>query len=66
MDMTISGLKFAKPEPRCIWKKREQKIDAKNERACRAITRKRDGGKCRIPGCTEYASELHHIVPRST
>lgn len=63
--MTTVGLRFRKPEPRCVVKKRRDKWDAKNERACREITRKRDLGKCRIPGCSEYATELHHIVPRS-
>jgi 5-methylcytosine-specific restriction endonuclease McrA len=63
--MTVPGLRFAKPEPRCVLKKRRAKFDAKQERACREITRSRDGGKCRIPGCSERATELHHIVPRS-
>jgi|SRR6185436_20436605 len=63
MDMTM--FKFAKPEPRCVAKRRAEKFDAKQERACREITRARDKGKCRIPGCIDYATELHHIVPRS-
>lgn len=54
-----------KPEPRCLTQRRRQKWDAQNERASREITRKRDKGKCRIPGCTEHATELHHIIPRS-
>lgn len=54
-----------KPEPRCVSKRRREKLDAKDERACREITRKRDGGKCRIPGCKEAATELHHITYRS-
>ena len=65
MDMTDTRLSFPKPEPRCIKRERAKKWDAKNERACREITRKRDGGKSRIPGCAEHATELHHIVPRS-
>ena len=56
---------IAKPEPRVVTKKRRDKIDAKDERACREIVRKRDHGQCRIPGCTERASEAHHIVYRS-
>lgn len=63
--MDTSMLKFAKPEPRCVLKRRAEKFDQKQERACREITRARDKGKCRIPGCTEHATELHHIVPRS-
>lgn len=54
-----------KPTPRVIQKAQRQKQDAKNERAAREITRARDKGRCRIPGCTEHATELHHIVPRS-
>ncbi len=54
-----------KPEPRCVTNKRRDKIDARDERACREIVRKRDGGKCRIPGCLERGVEAHHIVFRS-
>ena len=54
-----------KPVPRLIAKKRQEKLDAKNERAARTITRKRDAGKCRIPGCRDAARHLHHIVFRS-
>jgi len=54
-----------KPEPRVVAKTRRDKQDAKNERACREITRKRDKGKCRIPGCTEHAQHWCHIVARS-
>lgn len=54
-----------KPELRVVQKKIREKLDAKNERACREITRKRDHGKCRIPGCKEHAVHLHHIVYRS-
>ena len=54
-----------KPEPRVIKKARDKKLDAKHERAAREITRKRDKGKCRIPGCKERATELHHVVKRS-
>lgn len=57
--------KIAKPEPRCLTKKRRDKVDAKNERACREIVRRRDHGKCRIPGCIERASDAHHIEYRS-
>lgn len=56
---------IAKPEPRCVTKKRAQKLDAKDERACREIVRARDKGRCRIPNCSERAVHLHHIVYRS-
>ncbi len=54
-----------KPEPRAVTKRRAEKIDAKNERAAREITRKRDKGKCVVPGCKDAAQHLHHIVYRS-
>lgn len=56
---------FPKGEPRCVTKKIRQKLDASDERECRAATRKRDKGKCRIPNCRESAKHLHHIVYRS-
>ncbi len=56
---------IVKPEPRCVTKKRREKVDARNERACREIVRKRDGGRCRIPNCNERGVEAHHIVYRS-
>lgn len=65
IDMTVKGLGNPKPEPRAVTRKRNAKLDAKAERAAREIVRKRDGGKCRIPGCGEKATELHHIVYRS-
>lgn len=54
-----------KPEPRVVTKRRNDKLDAKNERAAREITRKRDLNHCRIPDCRERAEHLHHIVYRS-
>lgn len=54
-----------KPEPRCVTKRWREKRDAHDERACREIVRKRDHGKCRIPGCIDRATELHHIEYRS-
>ena len=65
MDMTDTRLSFPKATPRAIEKLRAKKWDAKQERACREITRARDGGKCRIPDCIDRATELHHIVPRA-
>lgn len=59
------GLLFPKPTPRVVAKKRLKLADAKAERAAREIVRKRDHGKCGIPGCKEKAAHLHHIVYRS-
>ncbi len=61
--MEMTG--FPKPEPRCVVKKRREKLDARDERACRWLTRQRDNGKCRIPNCRDKAAHLHHIVFRS-
>ncbi len=38
---------------------------AEQERICRAAVRKRDHGKCVVPGCKEASAHLHHIVYRS-
>src|SRR5882672_3754984 len=65
LDMTDKRLGYPKAEPRIVSKKRREKVEAKAERAAREIVRKRDGGKCRIPGCKERAVHLHHIVYRS-
>ena len=65
MAIDYSGFAIPKGEPRCVAKARAKKLDAKNERAAREITRKRDKGKCRVPGCKEPAQHLHHIVYRS-
>jgi 5-methylcytosine-specific restriction endonuclease McrA len=66
MDDFYRTCAIPKPEPSCITKARKVKLDAKNERAAREIVRKRDGGKCRIPGCIERGgTEMHHIIPRS-
>ena len=56
---------LAKPEPRAVTKKRQEKEDARDERVVREITRRRDKGRCRIPNCSERAAHLHHIVYRS-
>ena len=46
--------------------KRARRLDRQQqERDCREIVRKRDKGKCRIPGCKERAEHLHHILYRS-
>ena len=55
-----------KPEPRCVTKKRKQKINIRDERACREIVRARDKGRCRVPNCNERDGlEMHHITYRS-
>ena len=65
MDMTDRGLAHPKAEPRAVTSRRRAKEDDRDERACRALVKKRDLGKCRIPNCTERATDLHHITYRS-
>ncbi len=56
---------FPKPTPRCVQKKIREKLDQRDERVARELTRKRDKGRCRIPNCRERGEHLHHIVYRS-
>src|SRR5690242_14141586 len=65
MDMTDTRFGFPKAEPSVVQKARKKKLDAKAERAAREIVRKRDKGKCRIPGCKEKAVHVHHLIYRS-
>lgn len=54
-----------KPEPR-IYAKRATKLSlAQQERDCRIAVRRRDKGRCVVPGCKERSAHLHHIVYRS-
>lgn len=65
MAIDYSGFSIPKPEPRRVTKKRQQLLDARNERACREIVRGRDKGRCRIPNCHNRAEHVHHVVYRS-
>lgn len=54
-----------KPTPRFVvkvWKRRDA---AAQERACRIEVRRRDHGKCQVPGCKDRSVHLHHIRYRS-
>jgi hypothetical protein len=57
--------RFPKPEIRAVTAKLREKRDAQAERRCRAVTRKRDDGRCRVDGCRRSARHLHHITARS-
>lgn len=65
MDMSDRRLAHPKPEPRVLTQKRREKMEQRNERACRQIVWKRDNGHCRIPNCHERDCEMHHIIYRS-
>lgn len=60
-----SGLPFAKSTPRVVDRLARKKDLAKQERECRATVKRRDKGKCVIPGCKDASRHLHHITYRS-
>ncbi len=63
--MDTSGLAFPKPEPRVV-RKKAKKLDLQSqERVCREAVKKRDKGRCVVPGCKERSAHMHHIVYRS-
>lgn len=46
--------------------KRAKRLDKQQqERVCREAVKRRDKGKCVIPGCKERAEHMHHITYRS-
>lgn len=46
--------------------KRAKRLDqATEERICREQVKRRDHGKCVVPGCKERSDHLHHITYRS-
>ena len=60
--MNARGLAFPKPRPRVLDRIQYKKERAAKERACRIAVRKRDHGRCRIPGCRASSRHMHHIV----
>ena len=65
MPIDWSGFAIPKGTPRVLQKK-AQKLDlATQERICRAAVKRRDKGRCVVPGCKEHGQHLHHIVFRS-
>ncbi len=65
MAIDYSQLAIPKGEPRVIRRRDKRLSLAQLERQCRTEVRKRDKGKCVVPGCRERAVHLHHIVYRS-
>lgn len=65
--MPIDYSQFAIPKgtPRIVDRIQKKKDLAQQERDCRAAVRKRDKGKCVVPGCKEAAPHMHHITYRS-
>lgn len=54
-----------KPEARVDAKRAKRLSRDEAERICRAAVKKRDKGKCVVPGCKESSQHLHHITYRS-
>jgi hypothetical protein len=65
--MGIDYSRFAIPKgPLHVEVQRAKRLtEAQAERACRSAVRKRDRGRCVVPGCKEKATALHHVVYRS-
>ncbi len=59
------GFKFAKGEPRIVSKMAKATLKRQTERACRKAVDRRDSRRCAVPRCRKFASEKHHILPRS-
>ena len=56
---------IAKPRPRVLDRLERKQQLAKDERECRAAVKKRDKGRCVVPGCNDAGTNKHHIVYRS-
>ena len=54
-----------KHRPRVLDRMEQKRELAKQERACRAAVKKRDKGRCVVPGCKKKSAHLHHLVFRS-
>lgn len=57
--------KVPKGQLRVEVKRDRKRDDQAAERLARAAVRRRDHGKCVVPGCKESAKHLHHITYRS-
>lgn len=65
--MSIDWSLFAIPKgtPRVVDRIARKKDLEQQERDCRAAVRKRDKGKCVVPGCKEASQHMHHVTYRS-
>ena len=65
--MAIDYSIFAIPKgtPRAFDKRAKRLDKEQQERECREAVRRRDKGKCVIPGCRDKSDHLHHITYRS-
>lgn len=60
-----SKLALPKGTPRVLDRIARKKDLAQQERLARAAVKRRDKGRCVVPGCKEASRHLHHIVYRS-
>lgn len=65
MGIDTSMLAYPKGALRVEVKREKRLTDAQLERVARALVRRRDHGKCVVPGCKDRAEHLHHIVYRA-
>lgn len=54
-----------KGTPRVESKRASRLSKAELDRTCRIAVKKRDKGRCVVPGCKEASDHLHHITYRS-
>ncbi len=65
MSMDTSQLMFPKGQPRVLDRIAQKHALAAAERLCRKVVKARDKGRCRVTGCKDASTEMHHIVYRS-
>jgi hypothetical protein len=68
MAIDYSGFAIPKVrdgESRVETKRADRLSKAEQERNCRIAVKKRDKGRCVVPGCKEASDHLHHIQYRS-
>lgn len=66
MAIDTSMLAFPKAGKLRVEVKRQKRVDDESqEREARAFVKKRDKGKCVIPGCKKAGQHLHHLTARS-
>ena len=65
MGIDYGALAYPKGELRVEAKRAKRLTMAETERICRDAVKKRDKGRCVVPGCKEASAHLHHVVYRS-
>lgn len=62
----VGGIpKHAKGDSRAEAKRAKRLDKQQRERECREAVKRRDKGKCVVPGCKERSEHMHHITYRS-